>query len=132
MASSLPSHFRPRGFISKYAKPCLFLYALLSKFEKVKSTIYRLHEFYQKLRTLTFFDNACGFVNLLVITYHKLRLLEIEVLLASRQSGQLVMDVQSLIYVDVYQIYGIEIEELPSQIAQVALWLTDHQMNMTV
>ena len=26
--------------------------------------------------------------------------------------------------------YGIEIEEFPAQIAQVALWLTDHQMNV--
>ena len=26
--------------------------------------------------------------------------------------------------------YGIEIEEFPSLIAQTALWLTDHQMNM--
>lgn len=28
--------------------------------------------------------------------------------------------------------YGIEYEEFPAQIAQVALWLTDHQMNMMV
>ncbi|MDI1362607.1 MAG: hypothetical protein PSU72_11105 [Methylotenera sp.] len=42
------------------------------------------------------------------------------------------MDVQSLINVDVDQFYGIEIEEFPAQIAQVALWLTDHQMNMRV
>ena len=28
------------------------------------------------------------------------------------------------------QMYGIEIEEFPSLIAQTALWLTDHQMNM--
>jgi hypothetical protein len=28
------------------------------------------------------------------------------------------------------QFYGLEIEEFPSQIAQVAMWLTDHQMNM--
>ena len=33
---------------------------------------------------------------------------------------------------DVDQFYGIEIEEFPAQIAQVALWLTDHQMNMLV
>ena len=42
------------------------------------------------------------------------------------------LDVQSLISVDVDQFYGIEIEEFPAQIAQVALWLTDHQMNMKV
>ncbi len=30
------------------------------------------------------------------------------------------------------QFYGIEIEEFPAQIAQTALWLMDHQMNMRV
>jgi hypothetical protein len=30
------------------------------------------------------------------------------------------------------QFYGIEIEEFPAQIAQVALWLMDHQMNLRV
>ena len=42
------------------------------------------------------------------------------------------LDVQTLINVDVDQFYGIEIEEFPAQIAQVALWLTDHQMNMKI
>jgi hypothetical protein len=67
-----------------------------------------------------------------VITYRKLRLLELEVLRASRESGQQVLDVQPLINIDVDQFYGIEIEEFPAQIAQVALWLTDHQMNMKI
>jgi hypothetical protein len=67
-----------------------------------------------------------------VITYRELRLLELAVLRASIDSTQQVLDVQSLIYVDVDQFYGIEIEEFPAQIAQVALWLTDHQMNMKV
>jgi hypothetical protein len=35
-------------------------------------------------------------------------------------------------FVDVDQFYGIEIEEFPAQIAQVALWMTDHQMNLRV
>ena len=30
------------------------------------------------------------------------------------------------------QFYGMEIEEFPAQIAQVALWLVDHQMNLRV
>jgi hypothetical protein len=52
-----------------------------------------------------------------VITYRKLRLLELEVLRASRESGQQVLDVQPLINIDVDQFYGIEIEEFPAQIA---------------
>ncbi|HUX29036.1 MAG TPA: DNA methyltransferase [Thiobacillus sp.] len=34
--------------------------------------------------------------------------------------------------IDVDQFHGIEIEEFPAQIAQVALWLVDHQMNLRV
>jgi hypothetical protein len=39
------------------------------------------------------------------------------------------LDVHQFTTVDVDQFYGIEIEEFPAQIAQVAMWLTDHQMN---
>jgi hypothetical protein len=34
--------------------------------------------------------------------------------------------------VDVDRFYGIEYEEFPAQIAQVAMWLIDHQMNMQI
>ena len=42
------------------------------------------------------------------------------------------LDVHSLINLNVDQFFGIEIEEFPAQIAQVALWLMDHQMNLLV
>jgi hypothetical protein len=51
---------------------------------------------------------------------------------ASGESCQQVLDVQSLINVDVDQFCGIEIKEFLAQIAQVALWLTIYQMNMRV
>ena len=38
--------------------------------------------------------------------------------------------VQTVTLVDVDQMYGIEIVEFPARIAEVALWLIDHQMNM--
>lgn len=128
---NLGAHYTSEENILKLIKP-LFLDALWAEFEKIKHNKNRLSAFHQQLRHLTFFDPACGCGNFLVITYRELRLLELEILRASRQSGQLVMDVQSLIYVDVDQFYGIEIEEFPAQIAQVALWLTDHQMNMKI
>src|SRR5690606_4690683 len=46
-------------------------------------------------------------------------------------AGQ-VLDPRMLIKCNVDQFYGIEIEEFPAQIAQVAMWLTDHQMNLRV
>ncbi len=128
---NLGAHYTSEENILKLIKP-LFLDALWAEFEKVKANKNRLNEFHQKLRTLTFLDPACGCGNFLVITYRELRLLELEILRASHNTGQLVMDVEALINVDVDQFYGIEIEEFPAQIAQVALWLTDHQMNMKI
>ncbi|MDI1299845.1 DNA methyltransferase [Methylotenera sp.] len=128
---NLGAHYTSEENILKLIKP-LFLDALWAEFEKVKGNKNRLAEFHQRLRTLTFFDPACGCGNFLVITYRELRLLELEVLRAIHKTGQLVMDVQALINIDVDQFYGIEIEEFPAQIAQVALWLTDHQMNMKI
>jgi hypothetical protein len=54
------------------------------------------------------------------------------VLRAAYGSGQQTLDVYRLIAIDVDQFHGIEIEEFPAQIAQVALWLIDHQMNLVV
>src|SRR5664280_1030691 len=42
------------------------------------------------------------------------------------------LNIHALINLNVDQFFGIEIEEFPAQIAQVALWLMDHQMNLLV
>ena len=39
-------------------------------------------------------------------------------------------DVSYYFLLDVHQFCGIEYEEFPAQIAQVAMWLIDRQMNM--
>ena len=44
----------------------------------------------------------------------------------------MVTNVNQYFLVDLDQFYGIEIGEFPSQIAQVAMFLIDHQMNMLV
>lgn len=132
---NLGAHYTSEENIQKLIKP-LFLDALWAEFDKVKGNRNRLFEFHQKLRHLTFFDPACGCGNFLVIAYRELRLLELAVLRASHElsghAGQQSVDVHSLIGVNVDQFYGIEIEEFPAQIAQVALWLMDHQMNLQV
>ncbi len=129
---NLGAHYTSEKNILKLIKP-LFLDALWEEFEKVKNNKNRLFDFHKKLRRLNFLDPACGCGNFLVIAYRELRLLELEleleVLRASRASEQMTMDVHSLINLDVDQFLGIEIEEFPAQIAQVALWLLDHQMN---
>jgi hypothetical protein len=128
---NLGAHYTSEENILKLIKP-LFLDALWAEFEKVKSNKNKLFEFHKKLRTLTFFDPACGCGNFLVISYRELRKLELAVLRASNESGQLSVDVHQLIGIDVDQFYGIEIEEFPAQIAQVAMWLMDHQANLQV
>ena len=128
---NLGAHYTSEENILKLIKP-LFLDELWTEFEKVKSNKNRLFEFHKKLRTLTFFDPACGCGNFLVISYRELRELELAVLRAGNTAGQLSVDVHQLIGIDVDQFYGIEIEEFPAQIAQVALWLMDHQMNLRV
>jgi hypothetical protein len=90
----------------------------------------RLQEFHDRISSLNFLDPACGCGNFLVITYRELRALETEVLLALYKSDDQELDVRNLARVDVHQFYGIEISEWPARIAEVALWLMDHQMNM--
>src|ERR1019366_3503239 len=78
-------------------------------------------------------DPACGCGNFLVIAYRELRKLELDVLRAVHEGpGSRFLDIHQEISVDVDQFFGIEIEEFPAQIAQVALWLMDHQMNVRV
>lgn len=128
---NLGAHYTSEENILKLIKP-LFLDELWAEFHKVKGNKNRLFEFHKKLRLLTFFDPACGCGNFLVISYRELRELELAVLRASNTAGQLTVDVHQIIGIDVDQFYGIEIEEFPAQIAQVALWLMDHQMNLRV
>jgi hypothetical protein len=94
----------------------------------------RLEEFHKKICALRFLDPACGCGNFLVITYRELRALELEVLLLlfGQQTEMTLDEINRLSQVDVDQFYGIEIGEWPARIAEVALWLMDHQMNLKV
>lgn len=126
----LGAHYTSEKNILKLIKP-LFLDELWEEFNRVKGSKAHLEKFHQKLAGLKFLDPACGCGNFLVITYRELRRLELEVLKV-KLKGQQVTNVQHFVNLDVDQFYGIEIEEFPAQIAQVALWLADHQMNMEV
>lgn len=126
----LGAHYTSEKNILKLIKP-LFLDELWDEFNRAKGSKAHLEKFHQKLAGLKFLDPACGCGNFLVITYRELRRLELEVLRV-KLKGQQVTNVQHFVNLDVDQFYGIEIEEFPAQIAQVALWLTDHQMNMEV
>lgn len=128
---NLGAHYTTEENILKLIRP-LFLDELHAEFDKIKNNTKRLQVFHSKLANLKFLDPACGCGNFLVIAYRELRQLELKVLRTLHDSGQQMLDIASIIQVDVDQFHGIEIEEFPVQIAQVALWLTDHQMNAQV
>jgi type I restriction-modification system DNA methylase subunit len=128
------AHYTSERNILKTIHP-LFLDGLREEFHKIRDSKAtqrnsQLEKFQTKLGSLNFFDPACGCGNFLILAYRELRLLELQVLEALHPNRQLVLDVRELSKVDVDQFYGIEIEEFPAHIAEAAMWLTDHQMNM--
>ncbi|MDR1256635.1 MAG: hypothetical protein LBJ86_02685 [Spirochaetaceae bacterium] len=130
------AHYTSEENILKVIHP-LFLDGLWAEFEKIKSLVSnirveRLRQFHDRLSKLKFLDPACGCGNFLVISYRELRLLEMELVKELLAGGGMELDLDMLLKVNVDQFYGIEIEEFPAQVAQTALWLMDHQMNMLV
>ena len=125
----------------------LFLDELYEEFNKSKSSENKLKQFHEKISSLKFLDPACGCGNFLIIAYRELRLLEIEVLkelyrVKAKENlidetaetkdeyfVQMRLEAKEISKIDVDCMYGIEIEEFPSRIAEVAMWLIDHQMN---
>lgn len=89
-----------------------------------------LLEFQAKLTRLTFFDPACGCGNFLVIAYREIRRIELACLKALY--GEQQIDAALLSRVTVDQFYGIEFEEFPARIAEVAMWMMDHIANNAI
>ncbi|MBX4197595.1 N-6 DNA methylase, partial [Candidatus Saccharibacteria bacterium] len=126
----LGAHYTSEINIQKVIKP-LFLDTLRTEFEESKHQFHVLSHFHDKLASLKFLDPACGCGNFLVVAYRELRRLELDVLkiLYGEHLGDPEINLKSIVKCNVNQFYGIEFEEFPSQVAQVALWLTDAQMN---
>jgi len=128
---NLGAHYTSEKNIQKLIKP-LFLDDLYTEFEKAKASKGKLEALHKKIANLYFLDPACGCGNFLIITYRELRDLEILILLELNKTGQLVTDISSIIQVDVDQFAGIEYDEFAVRVAEVAMWLIDHQMNVKV
>ena len=136
----LGAHYTSEKNILKLIKP-LFLDNLWKEYESVKNSHTKVIEFQKRLASLRFLDPACGCGNFLVITYREIRKLEIEIIktrlfkhmgLRKEVAQEASINISQLVLCDVDRFYGIEVEEFPAQIALVALWLMDHQMNMLV
>ncbi|HEX8413859.1 MAG TPA: DNA methyltransferase [Sphingomicrobium sp.] len=130
------AHYTPEEAILKLIGP-LFLDELQAELERARNlrsgrdnALAALHD---RLAGLTFFDPACGAGNFLVVAYRELRELERELIKerylrpgAKRDPG---VPAAKLTRLGVGQFFGIEIDEFPARIAQVALWMTDHIAN---
>ena len=137
---ALGAHYTSERNILKLINP-LFMDGLREEFESIQHDksnrkASRLQAFHKKLTELNFLDPACGCGNFLVVAYRELRRLELSVI-AEREKLEAsgtgwMLSANDVCLVNVNQFYGIEIEEFPAQIAQVAMWLMDHQMNIEV
>lgn len=131
----LGAHYTSERNILRVINP-LCMNDLRAELSKVKRNKKLLQAFYDKLPTLTFFDPACGCGNFLVIGFRELRQLEMDTIEAMGEIGLTnasrggLLDVSTLCRVKVNQFYGIEIDESAAHIARVAMWITDHQMNL--
>jgi len=131
---NLGAHYTSETNILKLIKP-LFLDDLWAEFERVNHDPTKLTKFHNKISSLRFLDPACGCGNFLIITYRELRLLEFKVVMTLQKLNKRIhqmdfLDISLFFKVNVDKFYGIEYEEFPSRIAEVAMWLIDHQMNM--
>ncbi len=88
---------------------------LVSQQAKLDALLHRIHH-------LKIFDPACGSGNFLIIAYKELRLLEMKIFKAG--------NMMALSGIELSQFYGIEIDDFAGEIAKLALWLTEHQMNV--
>ncbi len=128
------AHYTTEKNILKVIEP-LFLDDLRGEFVRLKARrdtgrAAALRSFQDKLASMRFFDPACGCGNFLIIAYRELRALETEIIKELNPKGQREFDVTRLSKIDVSQFYGIEIGEFPARIAEVALWMMDHIMNV--
>jgi len=127
------AHYTSEQNILKIIGP-LFLEDLYQEFKTIQwkksNKKSELKKFHKKLSELRFLDPACGCGNFLVVTYQHLRNLETLVLKERYPLDQQHLDVSMMSLINVDKFYGIEIDEFPAKIAQIALWMTDHLCNI--
>ncbi|MCB9820053.1 class I SAM-dependent DNA methyltransferase [Candidatus Nomurabacteria bacterium] len=137
---NLGAHYTSEKNILRVIKP-LFLDDLYVELARAVQSGPRkkydeLRKLQDKISQLKFLDPACGSGNFLVIAYRELRRLEHKIVaMLAKDPNQQDMFASAgagvgVLKVNVDQMCGIEIDEFPSLIAQTALWLTDHQMNV--
>ncbi|MBR1421608.1 MAG: SAM-dependent DNA methyltransferase [Selenomonadaceae bacterium] len=107
-------HYTSPENIHKVIDP-LFLDELNREFESGEN----LEALHDKIANLKFFDPACGSGNFLTETFISLRKLE----------DRIIEKIGGSIRVSIENFYGIEINDWAVQVAKLALWISEHQMN---
>ena len=127
----LGAHYTSEENINKVIND-LFLNDLWEEYYQSKDNKNKLRLLHEKIGNLKFLDPACGCGNFLIITYRQLRELEYKILkiLLDEDDNQLHFNASDLTKVKINNFYGIEIEDFPARVAQVAMWFTQHQMDI--
>lgn len=127
MRAGLGMHYTSVTNIEKLIYP-LFLDDLRGEFNVAKDTkdVKRLRRLLARLGKIKFFDPACGSGNFLIVTYKRIRELEIEIWEVLRKLGESELPMSNI---SLQQFYGIEIDDFACDTATLSLWLAEHQMN---
>jgi hypothetical protein len=118
---NLGQHYTSVPNIMKVIEP-LFLNELYEEFENANGNQKKLNALLNRIHNLKIFDPACGSGNFLIIAYKELRILEMKIFKAG--------NMMALSGIQLSQFYGIEIDDFAGEIAKLALWLAEHQMNV--
>jgi type I restriction-modification system DNA methylase subunit len=118
---NLGQHYTSVPNIMKVIEP-LFLNELYEELEKAGTDQKKLKALLNRIHNLKILDPACGSGNFLIIAYKELRLLEMKIFKAG--------GLMALSGIQLSQFYGIEIDDFAGEIAKLALWLAEHQMNV--
>lgn len=152
----LGAHYTSERDIMRLIRP-LFLNDLEARLARIKAVsesskrLSALRDFRDLLPTLKFLDAAAGTGNFLLIAYRELRRVELECLIAIRETedslqtrrgksgktalpgvGQMAFDVSWESGVTVDQFYGIELDEFAAMIARTTIQLVDHLANLAL
>lgn len=123
--SELGIHYTSVPNIMKVIQP-LFLDDLAAEYLRSRNDIKALENLLARMSKIKFFDPACGSGNFLIITYKRIRELEIEIWKRLFELGLSRLPISEIALT---QFYGIEIDEYARDTATLSLWLAEHQMN---
>lgn len=131
--SQLGEHYTTEENIQKVIGP-LFLDELRKLQVSAWDDANSLRKFLDKIHKMKFFDPACGCGNFLLVTYKRLRQIELEVQIRiseiEKKNISLKFDGSADQKISIKNFYGIEVLEWPAQVARIALLLAEHQENL--